>query len=46
MAHIKNVFCKKCGEGKKIISLYVCKECLDYYCGDHVYDHGGCTAGR
>jgi hypothetical protein len=46
LAHIKTVFCKRCGEGKKIISLYVCKECMDYYCGDHIYDHKECSAGK
>lgn len=39
--------CKiKLGQGNKGMSINVCKECIGYYCNDHMFRHPNCSEGR
>lgn len=36
----------KIGQGNKGMSINVCKECIGYYCNDHIFRHPHCSEGR
>ena len=44
--HIKGVECKKCQKKWNRGAINVCIECIEYFCDEHIENHGGCTAGR
>ncbi len=44
------VECLKCkvkiGEGIRGKAITVCKECIEYFCDDHIYRHPNCCNGK
>ncbi len=44
------VECWKCkikiGQGNKGMSMNICKECIGYFCNDHIERHDNCSEGR
>jgi len=44
--HIKGVYCKVCEKEWKRGAINVCKECIEYYCDEHMSRHPDCQNGR
>ncbi len=44
--HIKGVYCKVCEKEWKRGATNVCKECIEYYCDEHMSRHPDCQNGR
>lgn len=44
--HIKGVYCKVCEKEWRRGAINVCKDCIEYYCDEHISRHPECKNGR
>ena len=42
----KGVECQECHKVWRNGALWVCNECVEYFCDDHIENHGSCTKGK
>jgi len=44
--HLFGVYCKVCEKKWNRGAINVCKECIEYYCDEHMMRHPNCQNGR